>query len=335
MPDIARDLGQSVVWCDKVETGIQPKRGKRGMASRTHQTLSDLGADGTNSLVIPQGLHDFADAQVVMEHGQQAIFHKRILSSAFGVEFYNSCPCLGYIIKGEEVFITPTGEEITVGAGEMVLLPRDVFMVTNFSGSDGPLEALLFFFDDTVIREFERQSPGHSAHPTSRIGAYKIDHHNSLNGFMSSMIDIYKTIDGTRELLHTKLMELLFLIAAEDESMRLRSFLHENCSDSGKRNIRHLMREHCTHNLSVHDYAHLSGRSVSAFNREFKRQFGVAPSKWLIEQRLTRARDAVLSTDASITEIGFEIGYESTSHFIAQFKSMFGTTPKQLRLEQL
>jgi AraC-like DNA-binding protein len=74
---------------------------------------------------------------------------------------------------------------------------------------------------------------------------------------------------------------------------------------------------------------------VSAFNREFKRQYGVAPSKWLIEQRLTRAHDAVLSTDTSITEIGFEIGYESTSHFIAQFKSLFGITPKQLRLEQL
>ncbi|WP_371688478.1 helix-turn-helix domain-containing protein [Ruegeria sp. EL01] len=36
-----------------------------------------------------------------------------------------------------------------------------------------------------------------------------------------------------------------------------------------------------------------------------------------------------------MTEIGFEIGYESTSHFIAQFKSLFGITPKQLRLEQL
>ncbi len=305
------------------------------MVSRTRQTLSDLGADGTQSLVIPQGLHDFADAQVVMEHGQQAIFHKRILSSAFDVEFYNSCPCLGYVIKGKEVFFTPTGEEIIVQAGEMVLLPRDVFMVSNFSSTDGPLEALLFFFDNAVIREFERQSSGHSPRAISRIGAYKIDRHDSLTGFMRSMIDIYNTIDGTRELLRTKLMELLFLIAAIDEAKRLKSFLHENCSDSGKRNIHYLMRQHCTHNLTVHDYAQLSGRSVSAFNREFKRQYGVAPSKWLIEQRLTRARDAVLSTDASITEIGLEVGYESTSHFISQFKSMFGTTPKQLRLEQL
>ncbi len=305
------------------------------MASRTHQSLADLGLDGTQTLVIPQGLHDFADAQVVMEHGQNAIFHKCIQSSAFGVEFYNGYPCLVYAMKGKEVFFTPSGEEITVRTGEMVLLPRDVFMVSNFSSSEGPLEALLFFFDDALIREFERKSPGRSTHPTSRTGAYKIDHNDSFRGFMRSMIDIYETIDGTRELLHTKLMEVLFLIAAEDDHKRLRSFLHENCSDSGKRNIHHLMREHCAHNLSVNDYAQLSGRSVSAFNREFKRQYGVAPSKWLIQQRLKRARDAVLSTDASITDIGFEIGYASTSHFIAQFKSMFGTTPKQLRLGQL
>lgn len=305
------------------------------MASRTDQTLSALGTEGTQSLVIPQGLHDFSDAQIVMEHGQKAIFHKRILSSAFGVEFYNSCPCLCFVLKGEEIFVTPTGEEIIVHAGEMIMLPRNVFMVSNFSNIDGPLEALLFFFDNAVIREFERQSAGRSQQPVSRAGAYKIGRHESLNGFMRSMIEIYKGIAGTRGLLHTKLMELLFLIAAVDEPKRLRSFLHENCSDSGKRNIRHLMRQHCAHNLSVHDYAHLSGRSVSAFNREFKRQYGVAPSKWLNEQRLTRARDAVLSTDASITDIGFEVGYANTSHFISQFKTMFGTTPKQLRMEAL
>ncbi|HAT86660.1 MAG TPA: AraC family transcriptional regulator [Rhizobiales bacterium] len=305
------------------------------MTSRRHRTLSDLGMDGTQSLIIPQGLHDYSDAQVIMEHGLKAIFQKCIRSSVFGVEFYNSCPCLCFVTKGKEVFFTPTGEEIIVRAGEMILLPRNVFMVSNFSSTDGPLEALLFFFDNSVIREFERQSVHYYAQPASRIGAYKIDRHDSLSGFMRSITDIYKGIDGTRELLHTKLMELLFLVAAADEPKRLKSFLHENCSDSGKRNIRHLMREHCSHNLSVHDYAHLSGRSVSAFNREFKRQYGVAPSRWLIEQRLARAHDAVVSTDASITDIGFEIGYENTSHFISQFKTMFGITPKQLRLKQL
>lgn len=304
------------------------------MAPKINRTLAEFADFDDKTLVIPEGLRDFSDAQVIMEYGQKAIYHKHITTGAFKAEFYTNAPCLCFVIEGKETFITSSGEEITVCAGEMIMLPRNVFMVSNFLNRCGPLEALLFFFDDSVISEFGRRSQ-HSSGENERIGAYKIKAHNSLTGFMNSIIDIYKDINGTRELLHTKMMELLFLVVAVDEPKRLGGFLYEASYDSGKRNIRHLMYEHQIHNLSVYDYACMAGRSVSAFNREFKRQYGVAPRKWLTEQRLIRARAAVLTTNTSITKIGFEIGYESTSHFISQFKTMYGITPKRLRMEKL
>jgi len=101
--------------------------------------------------------------------------------------------------------------------------------------------------------------------------------------------------------------------------------------DAGKKNIRHLIRKFRQHTLSVADYARPSGRSVSAFSREFKHPYNMAPSRFLIEQRLARAREALVSTELSVTEIGLNAGYQNASHFTAQFKYHFGVTPKKLR----
>jgi AraC family transcriptional regulator, exoenzyme S synthesis regulatory protein ExsA len=286
-------------------------------------------------LVIPEGLAGFDDAQLVMQDGSAGIYHKLIKADALGVEFFSTVPCLCFVMRGKEAFLTPDGEEIAVNAGEMILLPGNLPMISNFTSAAGPLEAFLFFFDQKVNFEFERCSEGLAPRSTKRVGAYKIAAREELPAYMQSLGAVYKHLRGSRELLRAKLMELLHLVSALDEPKRLASFLKENSPDVRKRNIRHLMRKHQAHNLSVADYAMLSGRSVSSFNREFKRQFDMPPSRYLAEQRLKRARDAVLETDASVTDIGLDAGYQNTSHFIAQFKSRFGVTPKRLRMSHL
>ncbi|MEM9632986.1 MAG: AraC family transcriptional regulator [Pseudomonadota bacterium] len=291
-------------------------------------------ADGLNQcLVIPEGLAGFADAHRVMQDGAAAIFHKLISANTLGVEFFSSVPCLCFVMRGQETFITPIGEEFVVQAGEMILLPQNLHMVSNFTNEAGPLEAFLFFFDQAIVSEFQRTAPGHWTPNGSRAGAYKIAAREGVPNYMSSLGTAYRHLPNVRGLLHAKLLELLHLVAALGEPKKLGAFLAENSAETEKRNIRHLMRIHQAHNLSVADYAMLSGRSVSSFNREFKRQFGIAPSQYLIEQRLLNAHKAVLDTSAAVTEIALDAGYQNTSHFIAMFKSRFGMTPKRLRLK--
>lgn len=290
-------------------------------------------ADGTERcLVIPEGLADFQDADPVLVLGNAAIYHKLIRAEAIGVEFVCSAPCLCFVMKGRETFLTPDGEELVVEAGNMILLPRHTYFVSDFHDAHGPLEAFLFFFDPVTIGEFAAGLKRPLEVTEKRAGAFLVEGRDGLAAYMSTVLSLYKNVSGTQGLLRVKLLELLHLIASIDGPDRLAGFLSGNREANGRKNIRHLIRHYQDCNLSVAEFARLSGRSVSAFHREFKRQYGVAPSGYLMEQRLARAREALLSTQQSVTDIGLNAGFQSTSHFISQFKNAYGVTPGRLRM---
>lgn len=303
------------------------------------KTLARLENFDESCLILPEALADFADANIVMKFGKNAIFHKLIRSQALDVEFYNNMPCLCFVMSGQETFITPSGTEIVVNANEMILFSQGVHMVSNFYNKSGQLEAFLFFFDQDLIAKFKQQIKRPCQSNAPKTSTYKILSNKSLSGFMHSLLTIYNSSTATNELLTIKLFELLHLIHAinksGDTSGRFESFLDQMNLESGRRNIRHIMRHHFSHNLKVKDYANLSGRSVSAFNREFKRQFNVAPSNWLIERRLEAAHELLVTTQMQVTEIALEVGYDNTSHFISKFKSRYGVTPKKLQKSTL
>ncbi|MBL4673950.1 MAG: helix-turn-helix transcriptional regulator, partial [Arenicella sp.] len=81
-------------------------------------------------------------------------------------------------------------------------------------------------------------------------------------------------------------------------------------------------------NLKISDYAILTGRSDSTFNRDFKRLFGTTPKKWLITKRLSKSHQLLCNTELNVTQVAIEVGYENVSHFIAAYKKTYGVTPK-------
>lgn len=63
----------------------------------------------------------------------------------------------------------------------------------------------------------------------------------------------------------------------------------------------------------------------------FRAELGVSVYDFVIRSRLARALDAVLDSDAGLTEIALDAGFASHSHFTARFRAFFGHTPQQLR----
>jgi len=83
--------------------------------------------------------------------------------------------------------------------------------------------------------------------------------------------------------------------------------------------------------MKLEEFAHLSGRSLSSFKKDFINTFNSPPGKWLQKRRLEHAKYLLELTDKNINELAFETGFENTSHFIRIFRQTYGVTPLQFK----
>ena len=71
------------------------------------------------------------------------------------------------------------------------------------------------------------------------------------------------------------------------------------------------------------------GYSFDLFRRKFKETYGISPKNYLIGLRLERAREMLLSTDLSCTEIAYECGFSDSAQFSTMYRARFGASPRQ------
>jgi len=87
--------------------------------------------------------------------------------------------------------------------------------------------------------------------------------------------------------------------------------------------------------VTLADIARASHLSVSRLAHVFKEQMGITLIDYLTSVRIERAKELLLATEQSCTEICFQVGYNNQSYFTRTFKRLVGMTPLQFRIGNL
>jgi AraC family transcriptional regulator len=87
-------------------------------------------------------------------------------------------------------------------------------------------------------------------------------------------------------------------------------------------------------NVSLAELADACGVSASHFSQGFKRMVGCPPHQWLISQRVERAKELLLNTRQSLSEISFATGFADQSHFNRAFSRRVKMSPAAWRCAQ-
>lgn len=107
-------------------------------------------------------------------------------------------------------------------------------------------------------------------------------------------------------------------VTVEDDSRRIlkvKNFISKNYMDE----------------LRLPELASLAGMSSSAFSRFFKLHTGRNISEYIIDLRLGYAARMLVDTAKSISEMGFDCGFNNLSNFNRIFKKKKGCSPSEFR----
>lgn len=84
-------------------------------------------------------------------------------------------------------------------------------------------------------------------------------------------------------------------------------------------------------NFSLEEMADIAFMSPYHFNRTFRQLTGIPPCQFMSALRLEMAKRLLLTTELSVTDVCFEVGYNSLGTFIRRFTDLLGASPRTLR----
>jgi AraC family transcriptional regulator len=88
---------------------------------------------------------------------------------------------------------------------------------------------------------------------------------------------------------------------------------------------------HLARDVGMAELAAEFGLSPGHLAAAFRRQTGLPPHRWLMRRRLERARDLLVGSCRSVTEIAHACGFASSQHLATLFKRQTGQTPSEHR----
>ncbi len=99
-----------------------------------------------------------------------------------------------------------------------------------------------------------------------------------------------------------------------------------NCAE-----IQRWIEDNFTKNIQIKDITENFFISSSHFYRSFKRATGYTPKQYLMLNRISYAKELLIHSSLSVSEIARRAGFVDESNFIRYFKQKMGITPNKYR----
>ncbi|MBL4625817.1 MAG: helix-turn-helix transcriptional regulator [Flavobacteriales bacterium] len=132
-------------------------------------------------------------------------------------------------------------------------------------------------------------------------------------------------------IIKTKLKEFVLLMAKSQNAPSQLDFLaalFRPADIEFKSTIHHNLYA----NLSIDELARLCHLSTSSFKRKFQESFDESPKKYITRKKVEKAADLLKSNDLRVSDIAYDVGFDSLATFNRNFSNFFGKSPSEYRL---
>jgi len=252
--------------------------------------------------------------------------HMHYVGSEISPEQFIAEHTFVYIIKGI-MNLYDGSEHRALKAGEYCIARKNRLGRFNKYKVDGELEKVFVFFDEDFLRRFQEKHKSKATRFLPSSTLISINKNELIPGFIQSLRPYYDHGKIEAAFADVKREELLIILLQSQPEL---AGLFFDYGTPEKINLEEFMNRNYTFNVSVERFAYLTGRSLSAFKRDFKTIFKETPNRWLVQKRLGEAHFLIEKKHKRPSDIYIDLGFEDLSHFSFAFKKLFGVAPSEL-----
>lgn len=140
-------------------------------------------------------------------------------------------------------------------------------------------------------------------------------------------------LHSSLEVLYTKgkLYELisLYFHKSDNDGAQSCPFLEDEANVEKIQKAKRILIENMTEPPSLTELSDQINLPLQHLKDGFKHIYGETVFAYLLSYKMEFARRLLATKKHNISEVSFEVGYSTPSHFIAAFKKKFGVTPKK------
>lgn len=235
---------------------------------------------------------------------------------------------MNYVYSGEMV-LDNGSEEIHVGKGECVFIPRDHRITLYKRPCNGERYCGIFLmFTRSFLREMYTKTNKYRQQnqvPNWSPGVLKLPKTAELTSLFASMTPYFDPeVKPQADFMDLKLQEGLLALLHIDPSFATALF---DFNEPWKIDILEFMNRNYMYEFTMEELAHYTGRSLATFKRDFKKISELTPEKWLIRKRLEVAYSLMKEGGRKVADVYAEVGFKNPSHFSTAFKKQYGIPP--------
>ena len=216
----------------------------------------------------------------------------------------------------------------TLKPGESCIVRKNRLARYNKVKENDEFEKVIFLFDEAFLKDFQKRKSITFQNHKSKDAFIRLPKDDLLNSFLLSL-EPYYTSSGSINTTFSDLKREELLLILLHLNPELSDILFD-FETPGKLDLEAFMQKNYKFNVSMERFAFLTGRSLSAFKRDFKTIFNETPNRWLIKRRLLEARFLIEKKQQKPGDIYLDLGFEDLSHFSFAFKKEFGATATKL-----
>ncbi|TRX60088.1 helix-turn-helix transcriptional regulator [Fulvivirga sp. M361] len=243
--------------------------------------------------------------------------------------------CFAYIIDGDDQVVS-FEDGIRVEAGQAILSLCGQMMGHTLSEQEyGQFTSIIVHFHkEVLLKVYENGPPPFWKELEEPVTQYIVQMAASelVKQYFAGVACFFHNREAiSQDILILKLKEIILLLLQTKDAPVVTKIMSSLFSQRTF-GFKEIVEAHICGPVTTENLALLTNRSISTFKREFKKIYNTTPGNYIINKRVEKVAKLLKVSDESISSVGYECGFSSPAHLSRVFKTKYGMTPSEYRL---